>query len=222
MGLVVGSLGSSIDAFLDSPQARDMISRLGGSATMIDAFFGTELGAVAIIVSIYAIQSVLRLRGEETSLRAEPLLATAVGRRTWVWSHLLVSGLGSIWLLLVAGLGMGASGAATLHDGAWFGRLLGGALTHAPAVLVMIGITVAAFGMVPRLVAAGWAALVGFLLIGELGPIFKLDQRVLDVSPFVHVPQLGSFRAAPLLWLLAVAAVLIAAGVEGFRRRDVG
>jgi ABC-2 type transport system permease protein len=221
MGLVVGSLGKSIDAFLDSPSARDMVTRLGGSASMIDAFFGTEQAMIAIIVSIFSIQSVLRLRSEESALRAEPLLATAVGRRTWAASHLLVAVLGSLWLLLVAGAGMGTTAAATLHDSAWLGKLVAGQLQHAPAVLVMAGLTVAAFGLVPRLTAVGWALLVAFLLIGELGPVFQLNQRVLDVSPFVHTPRLGTFEAAPLVTLLIVAAALTAVGVEAFRHRDV-
>jgi ABC-2 type transport system permease protein len=221
MGLVVGSLGSSIDAFLDSPSARDMIAKLGGSTSLIDAFFGTELGAAAFIISIFAIQSVLRLRTEESALRAEPLLATALGRRGFVASHLLVSAVGSVWLLLVLGLGMGVTGSAALHDGSWFGRLLAAALTQAPAVLVMVGLTVAAFGLVPRFAAAGWAFLVAFLLIGELGPIFDLDPRLLDVSPFVHVPRIGEFSVTPLVWLTLVAAALIAIGVESFRRRDL-
>jgi ABC-2 type transport system permease protein len=222
MGLVVGSLGSSIDAFLDSDQARDMIARLGGTTTMLDAFFGVEQGAAALIVTIFAISSVLRMRAEESGLRAEPLLATAIGRRRWAAGYLAVAALGATWLMLVVGLGMGAAGAATLHDGAWFGRLVGGALAHVPAILVMIGIAVAAFGLVPRFAAAAWAFLVGFLLLGELGPIFELDRRVLDVSPYVHVPGLGHVTAAPLVVLTLVAAALTAVGLEAFRRRDVG
>jgi ABC-2 type transport system permease protein len=221
MGLVVGSLASSIDAFLESPQTRDMVARLGGSANMLDAFFGTEQGAAALIISLFGISSALRMRAEESGLRAEPVLATAVGRRRWVAGYLAVAALGSAWLLFVVGVGMGVTGSATLHDGAWFGRLLGGTLMHLPAVLVMIGITAALFGLVPRFTMAAWAFLVGFLLLGELGPIFELDQRVLDVSPYVHVPALGHATAAPLVWLTLVAAALTAAGVEAFRRRDL-
>jgi ABC-2 type transport system permease protein len=46
---------------------------------------------------------------------------------------------------------------------------------------------------------------------------------VLDLSPFEHVPQLpaADFALAPLLWLCAVAAALIAVGLVAFRRRNV-
>ena len=43
----------------------------------------------------------------------------------------------------------------------------------------------------------------------------------MDISPFAHVPSSspgGDFAAAPLLWLTAVAAGLVAVGLAGFRR----
>ncbi len=66
--------------------------------------------------------------------------------------------------------------------------------------------------------------LAGVVLLGELGPLFELDQRVLDISPFAHVPRIpgAAFTATPLVTLTAVAALLVVAGLAGFRRRDVG
>ncbi len=62
-----------------------------------------------------------------------------------------------------------------------------------------------------------------FLLLGEFGPLFKLDQWVMDLSPFAHTPRLpgGPFSAVPLAWLVLLAAVLVAAGSIGLRRRDI-
>jgi ABC-2 type transport system permease protein len=64
---------------------------------------------------------------------------------------------------------------------------------------------------------------VAFLLIGEFGPLFELDQWVMDISPFAHVPRLpgSDFAPMPLVWLVIVAATLTAVGMIGFRRRDV-
>ena len=102
--------------------------------------------------------------------------------------------------------------------------MLGGALAQAPAACVITGIVVALFGLAPRFVVAGWGVLAAFVLLGELGPLFELDQRLLDVSPFAHVPRIpgDELTLAPLVTLTAVAAMLILAGLQGFRRRDVG
>lgn len=53
--------------------------------------------------------------------------------------------------------------------------------------------------------------------------MLQLGQAFLDVSPFTHVPKVpgGDVSVVPLLWLGVVAVALIAAGMVGFRRRDV-
>jgi ABC-2 type transport system permease protein len=65
-------------------------------------------------------------------------------------------------------------------------------------------------------------ALVAFLVIGEFGSLLGLSQGVMNVSPFTHVPRMpgAEFALAPVLWLLAVAAGLVALGVAAFRHRD--
>jgi ABC-2 type transport system permease protein len=64
---------------------------------------------------------------------------------------------------------------------------------------------------------------VTFLLLGEFGPLFELPQWVMNVSPYAHVPRLPGtdITMAPVVTLVAVAAVLVAAGLVGLRRRDM-
>jgi ABC-2 type transport system permease protein len=61
------------------------------------------------------------------------------------------------------------------------------------------------------------------VLIEEFGRPLQLSKRVLDLSPFAHVPKLpgGDVSAAPLLWLVLVVVVLAVVGLLGFQRRDV-
>ena len=82
-----------------------------------------------------------------------------------------------------------------------------------PAVLVVGALAVAGFGAVPRASAAlGWAALVGALVVGQLGAILDLPQAALNLSPFTHAPGVpaAEFRLVPLVLLLAVAVALVA------------
>ncbi|HEV3398430.1 MAG TPA: ABC transporter permease, partial [Actinomycetes bacterium] len=103
-------------------------------------------------------------------------------------------------------------------------RVLGGALVQLPAVWVMAAVGAALFGLAPRLVVGvTWAVLAAVLFVTMFGEALQLSQLVLDVSPFAHLPRLpaAAFTATPVVWLLAVAAVLATIGLAGFRRRDV-
>lgn len=89
---------------------------------------------------------------------------------------------------------------------------------------VVTGIAVAAFGLAPKQIVIGWIALVGFVVLGEFGALFSLNQVVMDISPFAHTPRLpgGEFSLVPVVALTVIAAALMVAGLGGFRRRDVG
>jgi ABC-2 type transport system permease protein len=72
--------------------------------------------------------------------------------------------------------------------------------------------------------AAAWGLLAGCFVIGFLGQALRLPHRVIELSPFQHVPELPAvgLRLTPLVTLFAVAVLLVTAGIAGFRRRDVG
>jgi len=103
-------------------------------------------------------------------------------------------------------------------------RVLGAALVQLPAVWVMAAVAAALFGLAPRLVVGlTWAVLAAVLFVTIFGEPLQLSQPLLDLSPFAHLPRLpaAAFTATPLVWLLAVAALLAAAGLAAFRRRDL-
>jgi ABC-2 type transport system permease protein len=223
-GLVMGSIAAQVGDFLDTDQAKEMIMKLGGERGLVDAFLSAEMGIIAVIVSAYGISAAMRLRAEETSLRAEPILATRVSRFRFAWSHVVVALGGTTLLLVTMGVFGGFAYGAALGDMSAFGRVLGAALVHLPAVWVLTGITVLVFGFAPGLIMAGWGALVVFLLLGQLGPILELPQWAMDISPFTHTPKLpgAELTWTPLVALTLVAAALVVAGLAGFRRRDIG
>lgn len=223
-GLVLGSIASQVGEFVDTPQARDMIMKLGGERGIIDAFLSAEMAILAVVVSAYGISAAMRLRSEETVGRAEPILATRVGRVRWAGSHVFVALAGATLLIAVVGLFAGFAHGAATGEMSELGRVLVAALAQLPAVWVLTGITVAVFGLAPGLITAGWAALVLFLVLGQLGTILGLPQWMMDLSPFTHSPKLpgGELSATPLVMLTAVAAILVTIGLATFRRRDLG
>ena len=225
-GAAIGGIAQGVnDLVKDSKGTRDLLLDMGGQKGIVDAFIATAMGILGLAASIYAVQAVLRLRSEESALRAEPLLATRVGRIRWAMSHVVFAVLGPAVLLAMAGLAGGLTHGVGAHDlGRQLPRVLGAALVQLPAAWVLAGITLMLYGLAPRLALASWGALGVCLLLGQLGPVLNLSQWIMDVSPFTHVPKIPgtALAATPLLALTVVAVLLAAAGFAGFRERDIG
>jgi ABC-2 type transport system permease protein len=224
-GFVIGNIAASVGDMMEgNDQFRDLLATMGGESGVTDAFFAAVLGLLAVLASAYGVQAALLLRSEEAGLRAEPVLGTGVRRSRWALSHLAIALLGTAWLVVVMGATAGlAHGAQTDDMVGAFSRVVEAALVQIPATWVLVGIVAALFGLVPRLSPVAWVLLVGFLLLGEFGSLFELNQAVMDVSPYAHVPKLpgGEMSWPPLLWLTAVALALLVVGLVGLRRRDI-
>ncbi len=177
----------------------------------------------ALIAAGYAIQSALRLRGEEASGRAEPVLVTPTSRQRWVASHLVIALGGSVGLMLAFGLGAGITRAGSTGDGGEVPRLMAAALAYSPALWVFAGLATVLFGIAPRLVGVAWGILGVLGFVGFLGPVLQLPDWAFQLSPVEHVPRLpvADLDVVPLVALTAVAAVLVATGIAAFRRRDL-
>ncbi|UNO44003.1 ABC transporter permease [Streptomyces sp. MST-110588] len=226
-GAVFGGITEgAADLVGDSAQTRELIERMGGQQGLTDAFLAAMTGMLGMVSALYATGAVLRLRGEETGGRAEPVLGGAVGRLRWAAGHLLAAFLGTAVILLVGGLALGLTYGITVHDaGGRTGAVLAAALAQVPAVWALTGLTVLLFGVLPRATAAAWAVVGGCLGIGWLGPAVRLPGWAMDLSPFSHLPKLPGavdVGAAPYLWLTALAGVCVAVGLAGLRRRDIG
>ncbi|MFF4265187.1 ABC transporter permease [Streptomyces virginiae] len=224
-GVVFGGMADgAADLVGDNDRTREIIERMGGqgaqggSGGLTDAFLATMAGMFGMVAALYAVSSVLRLAGEESGQRAEPLLANAVGRRRWAGGHLAVAFGGSALILLLAGLGLG------IGNGRDPGAAIGATLAQLPAVWLIGALAALLHGAVPRYAAAAWAVAGGALALGWIGPALDLPQAVLNLSPFAHLPRLPGAQdpdAAPLLALTALAVALTAAGLAALRRRDM-
>jgi ABC-2 type transport system permease protein len=221
-GLAYGSVGKDVeDLIADSPEMADMLAQAGGN--LVDSFFATTMLMLALLGSGFSIQSALRLRSEESSGRAEPLLATCVSRARWTGSHLTVAIMGAVLVVGAGGLGTGLAYGLSIGDLGQVPRLLGASLVHIPAVWVLTGLAMALFGLSTRVAMIAWAALAASIVIGFFAQLFGFPDWVRDVSPFTHTPQVPAVdpTIGPLLVLGALATVLVALGGWAFRRRDV-
>ncbi|MDJ1138367.1 ABC transporter permease [Streptomyces iconiensis] len=223
LGAMYGSILGDVEDMLKNVDAIQEALKNAGGSTLAESFASTVMIVLAVVASIYVVMATLRPRAEETAGRAEPLLATALSRRRWVGSHLLVALAGGTGILLAGGLGFGLTGAASTGDSALVGRLTGAALAYAPALWVTAGVAVLLFGWLPRATALAWIVPVYGFVVGYLGKLLDFPDALNNVSPFGHVPALPAADMSwlPLLLLTAIAAALVAVGLYGFRRRDL-
>jgi ABC-2 type transport system permease protein len=225
-GAILGGIAEGgVEVIRDNPKLEVVVARLGGSSGILDTYFAAIMGLLGLVAAGYAIGAALRLRGEETSGRVESVLATSVSRQRWATSHLAFAILGPVLLMgaagIAAGLAYGLSKGDVSPD---LGRVLSQALVQAPAVWVLVGVSAAFFGLLPRLAApVGWAVLAACVLLEEFGRPLQLGKNVLDLSPFAHVPKLAGddVFAAPVGWLVLISAALVAVGLLGLGRREV-
>lgn len=224
-GVVFGSIADGVDDMVgDSENAREIFQRMGGQEGLAEAFLAAMVGILGLVSTVYTAGSVLRLRGEETGRRAEPLLSHAVGRLRWAGSHLVIAYLGPVVVLAVGGLALGLGyGAATGDVGGELLPALGATLAQLPAVWVLTGLAVLLFGALPQLTPVTWGVVGAVVAIGWIGPTVDLPQAVMNLSPFGHLPKLpgGDLTATPFTVLTALSAVLLTAGLAALRRRDL-
>lgn len=224
-GLIMGALAHSVHSMTGNSQAvGEFFAKLGGQGGLESAFLAAVMGIMGLLAAVYAVMAALRLRSEETGQRAEPVLASAVGRTRWAVSHLTFAVAGPVLLMALTGLGAGISyGIGTGDVGREVPRVLGSALAQLPAIWVLAGLAAALFGLAPRLTAVAWGAFGLFLFLGEIGSVIGLSHWAMDLSPFTHVPKLpaAAFTITPLAWLTALALALGVAGLAGLRRRDL-
>ena len=222
--VVFGFLATTVgELFLQNPAFAQAIAS-GGATTsgLVFEFLVTILRLVGLIAAVYGVQVMMRLHTEEEELRVDPLLAGAVPRVRVLASHAVLAFVGPALALLVSGGVVGLTASARRQDIAALDVLRQSAATI-PAVWVLVGIALATVGAVPAARAAAWFAVVLSFALTILGPLFRLWDWILGVSPLWHVPDVTAAEIdwSGLGWLLLVTVALAVAGFVGYRRRDL-
>jgi ABC-2 type transport system permease protein len=217
-----GAIGNDVgDLIGDSQASRDLFVQSQGD--LVNGFYATAILMLAIITAAFAISSALRPRAEEDRGFVEPLLATALPRRQWLLGHVAATVAGTLVVLLVSGLGLGAGYAMVTGDAGAVERFTEATVPYVAPVLVLSGLTRLLFGVAPRAAGLAWLGLAYSAVVMLFGDLFQLPQWVQDVSPFEHLALVPAedFRWAPFLALLVTGMALSVAGQVAFSRRDV-
>jgi ABC-2 type transport system permease protein len=217
IGALMGSIIPSIGDLLDTERTRPIIESMGGAGRLQDSLVFAIASVVAVVVTCFGIGTVTRAAGDEHDGRTETVLATATSRRRLLLAVGGAAVLGSTWLLAVAGVAT----AVGRGDGP---AAIGASLVQAPAVWLVLALSLLLLSVRSRWAVAGWAVLAGFVTVGQVGPGLALPDWVLGLSPFHHVPRYPSeaFAWAPELAMSALASAVLLAAWTRYRSRDIG
>jgi ABC-2 type transport system permease protein len=184
------------------------------------AYRGTVIG---IVVSVFAILSVLAARhAEDTGLTGQ-VLATGVRRWAPVAAQAAVAAAGCAVVLAVTGVITAVITPMFLDGDDIAARSLAYALGQWPTAAAMIGCATLLIGALPRLAALAWLPLAASSLLALLGNLLGVPDRIQDLGFFQHVPDIAAVDrpVGPLLWLAAAGTLLVLAGSAGAARRDL-
>ncbi len=214
------------ESFLaENEDMKAALSQFGTGNNYHDIFLAVLISMMAILISGYAVQALLRMRSEESGGQLESVLAGSASRYRWLLSHIGYIFGGVVVLLVLMSLSMGLS--YMISVGASIGelwRIIGAAIVQGAAIVAFSGFVVAVFAVLPRAaVAVAWGGLAASLMIVQLGSLLKLPQWFMNISPFIHLPAMpaSDFKLAPVIWLLAIGLGLLAGGLVWLGRRDI-
>ena len=220
LGMVFGFLATSVgDVFADSPLVQSNATTQAG---LIFSFMVTILQLVGIIAAVFGVQIVMRIYAEEIDYRVEPLLGAALSRPKYLASNAIIAFAAPAVALLINGTVIGLV-AASAEPGISAGDVILQAMATIPAVWTLIALALAAVGANPRVRLIGWLGVVVTFVLTLLGPLFRLWDWILGISPLWHVPNVTAVSRdwSGLGWVILIAVLLTAVAFTGFRRRDI-
>ncbi|HEY3686305.1 MAG TPA: multidrug ABC transporter permease [Streptosporangiaceae bacterium] len=219
LGVIFGFLAGPVSDILGKGSP---LTAAAGGADPLFAFIVQILQIVAIIAAVFGVQIAMRVYAEETEYRVEPLLATSLSRRRYLASNAVLAFLAPALALVVAGTVLGLV-AANRDNGVAAADVIAQATATIPAVWLLVALALAAVGANPQVRLIGWLGIVATFALSILGPLFRLWDWILDISPLRHVPTITATTPTwtGLIWVTVIALALTAVAFTGFRRRDV-
>jgi ABC-2 type transport system permease protein len=224
MGLSYGSVLGDLDTFFEGNTKLQQMFLANKEYSVTDQFISVLMIILSLLSTVPPIMAMLKLKGEEKKSRMEHLLARAVPRTRLMGSYLFISIANGFIMISLAAIGLWSAGTAVMEDGLELKKIYGAALVYYPAMLVMIGVAVFLIGFLPKLTSAIWLYVFYSFIVLYMGGLFQFPDWVGKFSPFGYIPQLPveDMDLLPVAILIIMAVILMAAGLIGYRKRDIG
>lgn len=222
---VLGYLTHDMGRFAsENPTIDDMIAKIYGfSMSSAVGFLSLAFSVVALLLAVYAGTHMLSAREEETAGRVDNLVVIGTSRTRWLVSRIGIALGAMLALAFVAAVGAWA-GANVSGSPVALGDVVEGSYNVIPTALLFGGLSVLAFGVVPRATAyVAFGAVTAGFLIQIVGGLSSAPSWVTKLSPFSHIAPVpaAAVDTTATVVMLVIAVASTALGVLAFARRDL-
>lgn len=221
-GSIFGTVG---DIMKTNPM---MVQLMGGNAVdaanrVVILNFASLLAIVFVVMStIPAMQTVMKINGDERKGWLEQIHAKSVSRLQLYCSYIAVALITGVLGLLLGILGMYAAGqSADVHIS--LDRFLQAFYGYLPALLVVVSATAVLAGLLPRIQTISWLLpAYGFISL-YLGGLLDLPDWAVNLTPYgwVNKVPLHNVQWDLALEMTALALILFIVGFICYKRRDM-
>ncbi|SIS49269.1 ABC transporter permease [Salimicrobium flavidum] len=223
LGASYGSILGDLETFFEGNEILQQMLAGESSASFTEQFLSLLIVVIALIATIPALMSMLKLYKEEKSHRVDLLYAHPLSRFQFFASHLSIAAVQGLVMFLLAFAGLWMAGVAVMTEPFSFLTIVGAGMAYYPALLVMVGVTVLLIGFFPEKSGWVWAYLLYAFIVLYFGGLFEFPEWMEYLSPFGYVPELPNedMTWLPLILLSMVALVMVTIGFRGYKRRDL-
>ena len=225
LAAMYGSVFGDLDAFFEGNEMlRMMVSFASASGhSMAEQFISLLVVVMSLIALIPALQQLLRIAAEERTGNGEQVLARPVARVRYMGAFLVVSLLTSAVNQLIAALGFWSAGRAVGAEIPPLGTFVAALLALLPAIWLTLALGALLFALWPRRAGLVYVYLFYSFFSTYIGALAKLPEWFRKLTPFGYLPRYPVEPLAPwtLLAMLALTALVIAAALVLYRRRDL-
>lgn len=216
----VANLGSNLAE--DSPAFKQVFSADAANDFKL-AFLGAGTMFTTVIMLIMAVTMFASARREEARMYLDNLLVQPVPRIRWIVGRLgiIVGGFSAI--SLAVGLVVWSIARAegiTLS----IASCLQGQISLIGILLLVLGIGVCIYGLVPRFAVAAMSIVIGWAFIFDiLDMLFHFSDWLKNTSILTFIPKDPATHPdwVAFAWLVAIGIALIAVGIARFSKRDI-
>lgn len=185
-----------------------------------DSFIYMMIVVFNLLICFFTIPAYFKLRTEEFHGLSENILATPVKRKNYLFSHYMISLMGTIGLTLIFGLILYLS----LEDQNHFSQYFYFLFQNLSGNMLLLGLGTCFYGFIPQYAQIITWGLTGlFMLTGQFfGSLLQLSENLQKLSPFAFF----GFSYAQENWVYAIsfyflAFILSTMGIYRYVQRDL-